>query len=247
MPSRLSPTALLAIIQPWGDVAEPIHRRLEQLVDAGSGQDVLLVGCGSGRSVLWWAERFDTHIEGVDPDAAAVERAETAARKVGLGQLATFQSAAPTDLPHEERVFDLVVVHMLHLHGDVGAEALKEAARVTRPMGTVAAVVPTWLRTPDPADVHSLATLGIHPHLLVEWKGYCREAGLVELAVEEAAQEAGWFAAGWLGLLVRAWRAAGWAGIYLLLSREFRAFRSLSLRRGLGLSVVKGTRWPHDS
>lgn len=246
MPPSLSPTALVAILQPWSDVAEPIHRRLAQLADAGAGQDVLWVGCGGGRSVLWWAGRFRTHVEGVDPDHAAIEAAERTTRAAGLAGLATFQTAAPTNLPHEARVFDVIVVDLLHLLGPQGAAILGEAARVARPMSTLMALVLSWVGTPQPAEAQLIAALGLDPHLLVEWKSFCRDAGIVELTVEDAALDGGWIAPGWPGLLVRGWRAARWAGVRAVVSREFRALRHLALRRVVNLSIIKGTRWPHE-
>lgn len=247
MPSRLSPTVLLAILQPWAEVAEPIHRRLAQLADAASepARDVLWIGSGSGRSVLWWAGRYQTHIEGVDPDPSATDTAEQAARAADIAQLATFQTADATDLPHQEQVFDIVVVHMLQLLAPEGAAVIAEAARVARPMSTVLAIVPSWLSTPPAEDACTIERLGVRPHLLVEWKSFCRDANIVELTVEDAATDGGWIAAGWPALIARGWRAAGWAGMRLVLSHEFRTIRALALGRVLGLSIIKGTRWPH--
>jgi SAM-dependent methyltransferase len=234
MPLRLSPTSLFAVLQPWGEVNEPIHRRVAQLADAAAGQEALCVGCGAGAAVLWWARKYQTRIEGVDPDANAIDIAERIARESGLAGLASFQTAPAADLPHEAQVFDITLVEMLHLLGTDGGAVLREAARVARPMSTVIALVPFWLGTPDAKDVQTLASFGLVPHVLVEWKGRFRDAGVVELSVEDAAKDAGWISGGWLGLLIRAWRAARWNGV-----------RALALRRVLGLSIIKGTRWPH--
>jgi len=114
MPRRLAATTLLSVLQPWSEIEEPIHRRVAQLADAHHGSETLWVGCGAGRSVLWWAKRFETVTEGIDPDPDAIEVAERRAREAGLSKLATFQVANPTDLPHEGQVFDTVVVHILH-------------------------------------------------------------------------------------------------------------------------------------
>ncbi len=245
MPPGLSPTALLAILQPWADVAEPIHRRLAQLADAERGQEVLWIGCGSGRSVLWWARRFQTHIEGVDPDHAAIDTAERAARDAALARLARFQAASATDLPHEEEVFDLTVVDMFALLGAQGDQVLREAGRVARPMSTVLALVPAWFSTPEREDAALLQSIGLRPQLLVEWKSFFRDAGMVELSVEDAASDGGWIASGWIGLVVRGWRAARWSGVRAVFGKEVQVLRTLASRRVLGLSIVKGTRWPH--
>jgi len=242
----LSPARLMAVLQPWADVAEPIHRRLAHLVDAEAGQEVLWVGCGAGRSVLWWAKRYETHVQGIDSDPEAIESAERSSRAAGLGSLATFQTADPGDLPHEDKMFDVTIANLLCLCDIDGEKVVAELGRVARPMSTVAAVVPTWLSTPKPAEAKLLESTGLAPHLLMEWKGYLRSAGIVELAVEDAALDGKWIADGWIGLLVRGWRAARWAGVRTVMSRQFSTLRKLARRRVLGLSIVKGTRWPHS-
>lgn len=245
MPLRLSPTTLLAILQPWSEVEEPIHRRLAQLADATTGRETLWIGCGSGRSVLWWSQRFQTLTEGVDPDPVAIEAAETAAREAGLANLATFQVTDATNLPHEDQVFDTTIVHMLHLPDSDGAKVLREAGRVARPMGVVVALVPSWLQTPSGPEGRAIASLGVSPRLPVEWKGLLREAGIVELSVEEAAADGAWVVQGFFALVARGWRAKGWTGLRAVLSHEVRALRRLARKRVLGLSIIKGTRWPH--
>ncbi len=246
MPRRLAATTLLSVLQPWSEIEEPIHRRVAQLADAHHGSEALWVGCGAGRSVLWWAKRFETVTAGIDPDPNAIEEAERRARDAGLSKLATFQVADPTNLPHEDRVFDTVVVHLLHLPGSDGKQVLKEVGRVTRPMGTVIALVPSWSQTPEDKDAATLSALGVLPSLAVEWKSYCRDAGLVELSVEAVANEGGWLGCGRVRLLVRGWRAAGWLGIRTVLGREVRTLCRLARSRVVGFSIVKGTRWPHD-
>lgn len=247
MPLRVSATTLLSILQPWSEVEEPIHRRLAQLADAEAGREALWIGCGSGRSVLWWSERFQTHTEGVDPDPKAIETAERAARQADLQSLATFQVADPTNLPHEDQVFDTTIVHMLHLPGTVGEQVIKEAGRVTRPMGTVMALVPSWLQTPVDDEIRVIEVVGLNPRLPVEWKGIFREASVVELSVEEAAPDGAWLAHGPLALAVRGWRAAGWTGIRTVQGNEVQALRRMVRARVLGLSIIKGARWQGDA
>ena len=239
-----SPAALLGVLQPWSEVAEPIHKRLARLVDVDPTHEVLWIGAGSGRSVLWWATRFNTRIIGLDPDADAADRADRAARVAGLP--ASFQSAPTTDLPFESQVFDVVVVDVLSLLGTDATVVLNEAGRVARPMATVVAIVPSWAGEPNSEDEGAVTRLGIDPRLIVEWKAAFRDAGAVELTVEDAASDGGWMAYGWFGVLLRGWRGSRWKGMRLVLSREFRVLRALAAQRVLGLSIIKGTRWPHE-
>ena len=90
--------------------------------------------CGSavGRDVpcSGGCKKFGSITQGLDPDPKAVESAEARVRATDLAKLVTFQVADPSNLPHEDHVFDSVVVHTLYMR-DVDLEAvLKEAVRV---------------------------------------------------------------------------------------------------------------------
>lgn len=243
---RLSPSELLTILQPWAEVAAPIHDRLARFADVPPESETLWVGCGAGRSVLWWAARFPAHVVGVDPDGVAIEAAEATSRTAGLDARVNFQTAAADDLPHETDVFDLTIVNVLQLRSADGRVVFTQVARVARPGSVVVALVPTWLRTPSEDEARRVRALGIHPRLLMEWKTSLRDAGLVELAVVDAAQDGGWIADGWLGLLLRGWRVSRWRGVRAVLGRNLRTFRRLAVTRALGLSLVRGVRWPHE-
>jgi hypothetical protein len=88
--------------------------------------------------------------------------------------------------------------------------------------------------------------LGFSPYLSVEWKSFFRDAGLVELSVEEVATGGAWLVYGRLQLLLRGWRAAGWVGVRTVLGHEVRTLCRLARKRVLGFSIIKGTRWPHE-
>jgi len=245
MSFRLTPSTLLTVLQPWTDFVEPIYKRVAQMGEVGDWGETLWVGCGSGRSVLWWSQEFDLMTQGLDPDADAIESAEARLRGTDLTKNVTFQVADPSNLPHEDHVFDTVVVHMLYMRGVDGETVLREAVRVLRPMGNVVVIAPSWLQIPRKADAKLIESLGFSPRVTMEWKGHLRDAGAVELTVEEAAKDGLWFAPGLYSLVVRGWHAAGWTGSRSMLSREIWALRRLTRKRVLGLSIVKGARWPH--
>ena len=246
MSFRLTPSVLLTVLQPWTEIAEPIYKRVAQMVDGDEWGETLWVGCGSGRSVLWWAQKFKSITQGLDPDPEAVESAEARIRGTDLAKLVTFQVADTSNLPHEDHVFDSVVVHTLYMRGVDMEMVLREAVRVLRPMGNIVVIAPSWLRTPREQDVSLIESLGFSPRVTVEWKGHLRDAGAVELTVEEAAREGRWFAPRLVSLVVRGWHAAGWRGSRAMLSREILALRRLARKRVLGLSILKGARWPHN-
>ncbi len=232
----------MTALQPWKEVELPIKRRLAHLADAGPSREVLWVGCGAGRSVLWWSQRFGARCEGVDADTSAIERAERAARDAGLAKLATFQVANAVNLPHKAGVFDTVIIQMLYLPGVDGADAIREAGRVTRPGGSVIAVVPTWMEKPDDEGAEAVASLGLEPRLPVEWKGFFNAASLTNLVAEEALPNGRWMDHRFLPLVARGWHAGGWAGARAVASHDVGVVRHLAKARTLSLSIVKGTR-----
>jgi SAM-dependent methyltransferase len=242
---RVSRTTLLTVLQPWREVDEGIHRRLAHLAEPSPEQETLWIGCGAGRSPLWWAERYGGHMHGVDADARAIEQAEQAARRAQLAERVLFQTAEPASLPHEDRSFDLVVLNALYVDAEDAQAVIAEAARVVRPMRPVVAILPTWLQVPPAPDAQRIARLGLSPHQLVEWKHFFRDAGLVELAVDDAAAAGGWLVHGAPGAIRRAWRAARWHGLVAVLSEPARALRRLYRQRAVGLALVRGMRWPH--
>lgn len=244
-PPRISRATLLAALQPWREIDQAIHQRLVRFTDPREGQEVLWIGCGAGRSPLWWAERFGAHVHGIDPDAEAIARAEQGARAAGLAQRVVFQAADPASLPHEGQTFDLTILNALYVDATDAGSIVREAARVARPMTPVVAIVPTWLGTPSEPDTRQIARLGLSPYQLVEWKQVFRDAGLVELAVDDAALDGAWLVSGLTGAVARAWRASRWKGLKAVLSRPATVLRNLSRRRVLGLALVKGVRWPY--
>lgn len=245
MAAKAHRAGLLRALQPWHEVDEGIHRRILQVVDAKPEQEVLWIGSGSGRGVLWWANRLNARVHGIDPDPESIERAEATVRELGLASRVTLQVGNPEDLPHESQAFDLVIIHMLYLPGADAVKVVREAARVVRGYGVVAGVVPTWSSRPSPLDAERLGALGIHPFLLVEWKQFFREAGLVELVAEDAALDGSWISQQWPWVVMSAWRAGGWSAVRSVLSRPVFTLARLARRRILGLSILKGTRWPH--
>ena len=245
MSFRLNPSLLLTVLQPWTDVAEPIYKRVAQMVDSGDWGETLWVGCGSGRAVIWWSQKFKLMTQGLDPDPGAIESAEARVRGTDLAKNVTFQAAEPSNLPHEDCMFDTVVVNTLYLRGVDMEEVLREAVRVLRPMGSIVVIALSWLQTPREVDARLIESLGFSARVTVEWKGQLRDAGAVELTAEESVKGGIWFSPGLLSLVIRGWHAAGWTGLRSMLSREVLALRRLTRKRVLGLSIVKGARWPH--
>jgi SAM-dependent methyltransferase len=171
----------------------------------------------------------------------------------------TFEVAPLDDLPHETAVFDAVIAESAIAGAAAPERALAELVRVTKPLGPVVLLVPTWT-SEIPHDDHEalVERLGLRPFMLVQWKQMAREAGLVDLTVQD------WSEGGASGraasspepvpaltwrqkmhIAGRAWRRRGWRAARGAVRRELELLDELSRDRALGFQVISGVKWPH--
>lgn len=110
---------------------------ISEALEPLAGRRVLDVGCGPGflaKALI--ARGFE--VTGIDPDEATIEAARANAPS------ASFMAASGASLPFEQAEFDATVfLNSLH-HVPAGemADALTEAARVTRPDGVIVVIEP---------------------------------------------------------------------------------------------------------
>lgn len=251
---RLSPEAVF----PPGGMA--LYRQLAQLTEMAEGQEVLDVACGRGVTTRFLVKTYGVEGSGVDVDANLVREAEERTRTEELFGRAHFQSGPLEDLPYRDAIFDVAIGELGLAASPDPARAIRELARVTRPGGAVVLIQLTWTGNVQPEWREILVQhLGARPMLLVEWKQWLREAGVVDLVVDDWSDEPSPFrptAATPLhdlaamsnlrqtaGLLRRAVGRWGWRGVKGALLREQEVHRLLSRERVLGLSLIKGVRW----
>ena len=253
----------------WRTTAEQLYREVARITEAQSSQEVLVSGCGDGLTVEWLAARTKASITGVDADRRQIERAEARVR----GALATrtefarvsFQQSALEDLPHEDGVFDAAVGEPGIAAARDPARAVAELARVTKPMGPVVLLELTWGSELSAAERELLVErLGLRPQLLVEWKRMLRDAGVVDIQVQDwtSGEPGGASTAGaardavdavrltWaqkIQIAARAWRSfdGGWHAARAAVQRELALLRELSDERAIGFQLIKGVKWPH--
>lgn len=234
-----------------------LYRHIARLVELGPESEFLLAPSGGGAAVQYLAETTRAAAAGVDPSPELVETAGARAREAHLAGRIHYEAASPDDLPYQDEVFDVTI-------GEVGLGAMvdlsagiRELVRVTRPLGMVVLVQFTWTGAPDPARRAEVAELlGVWPHLLVECKQMLRDAGVVDLYVEDWTDTGGERHQGTTGtlqqmgtlrdraiVLWRAWRAWGWPGVRLALYSRGVIHDLVARERVLALSVIKGIRW----
>jgi SAM-dependent methyltransferase len=218
------------------------------------------VACGRGLTTAFLAATYHVDGVGIDFDPALIEEADSRARSLGLEDQLRFQTSDPEDLPFQDEMFDVAI-------GELGlgavadpAIAIRELARVTRPLGAVVLVQLVWAGNVEESRRELLVEhLGARPLLLVEWKQLMRDAGCVDLHVEDWSDFPSPFRPAVTGpfhdfsaiftfrerlaILRRAVRRWGWRGVRGAIVREQEIHQLLSRQRVLGLSLIIGRKW----
>ena len=243
----------------WRATGEDLYREVAELTEARGGMELLVVGTGDGITAEWIAARTGAVVTGVDPDPARVAKAEERRRRANLGGTVVFEVSPFEDLPHETAVFDAAIAEASVAGAGDPARAFRELVRVTRPLGRVVALLPTWTSEIENADREDLVQrLGLRPRLLVEWKQMLRAAGLVDLVVQDWSDggpsasahtpRTAMPALTWrqkAQITGRAWRRRGWSAARGAVRREMDLLDDLSRARSLGFQLVMGVKWPH--
>lgn len=256
-----------SVLGRWEDSAAALYREVAELLEAGPGQEILVSGCGEGITAEWIAARTRAAVTGVDPDAARIERATARSLMLPMPLPLSYVQAPLDDLPHETAVFDAGVGEPVLAAAADPARAVAELARVVKPMGTVILLELTW-NAEIPAGSRDMLVerLGLRPQQLVQWKRMMREAGLVDIQIQDwtaqesvrplspagarthPAREDGVPGLTWrhkMHIVGRAWRRWGWREARGAVAREEGLLRELAREGVLGFRLLKGVKWPH--
>lgn len=239
---------------------EELYRQIARAVELDSNCIVLDAACGRGLSTEFLANNYGVEAHGLDPDPLLIEEAEARARGSPRGELLHYQAASLDDLPYKDGVFDVAIGEVALAATVSPAAAVHELARVTRPRGAVVLIQLTWTGHVEENRREVLVEhLGAHPLLLVEWKQHLRDAGVVDLHVEDWSDSPSPFRPSIrrpfhdiaeifslrqkLSILRRALKRWGWKGLRGAVLREQEIHSILTRQRLLGLTLIRGTKW----
>ena len=171
------------VIHPGGRRAT---EELLALAALAPGQQVLDIGCGVATTAIEMATRFGVTVTAADISPDMRDRAIANARRAGVADRLSVESADICALPYESGRFDRVVAEAVTMFVDRDL-AIAELVRVCRPAGLVLATEFHWRRPPTPEARH--AFLGeVCPGMLFDtvedWLARYRSAGLVDLQVK---------------------------------------------------------------
>jgi ubiquinone/menaquinone biosynthesis C-methylase UbiE len=140
--NRLRYTLLAPVYDLFTGIADfQVQRqRSLQLLDAKAGERVLIVGCGTGADLPYFAAGVE--VTAVDLTPAMVDRTRTRAAELGREVDARVMDAQALAIP--DASFDAVVLHLILAVVPEPVAAIREAARVLRPGGR-AVVFDKWV------------------------------------------------------------------------------------------------------
>lgn len=158
-------------------------------MDIDSAADVLDMGCGTGLAARTIARRpgFSGRVLGIDLSPFLVAAADRLARDEGVADRAEFRTGDSHGLDAADESFDAVVAHTLLSHLEDPLSALREAARVLRPGGTLGVFDGDYASMtfdhPDPVkgkayDEALTAAIVANPRVMRQLPRLLHEAGL---------------------------------------------------------------------
>jgi demethylmenaquinone methyltransferase/2-methoxy-6-polyprenyl-1,4-benzoquinol methylase len=107
-------------------------------IEAGPGDTVLDVACGTGAVALELARRHGCRVVGIDQSPEMLAEAQRRVEAAGLGGRVELREGRAEDLPFDDEAFDGLTFTYLLRYVDDPAAAMRELARVVRPGGKIA-------------------------------------------------------------------------------------------------------------
>lgn len=167
---------------------------LARLCRIDNNSKVLMVGCGSGFTAFYLAKKFGCSVVGVDIAEVSIEEAKERAKKEDLEDKVEFQIGDAYDLPFEDCTFDTVITEFVSQFLDQD-KAFREFVRVLKPGGCVGINEMFKERDipPQAAEeiikieqiINDLTQLPFKLHSPEDWKKWLKNAGLVDVQVQE--------------------------------------------------------------
>jgi SAM-dependent methyltransferase len=148
---------------------------------------VLEVGCGTGATARYLAQKLGCRVLGVDVRPSMVERARERAARARVEERVEFRVADATDLTFEDATFDVVLAESVTTFIEDKAAAIGQYARVLKPGGCLGLNEEIWHQTPVPSEIveYTALTWDVQSEIptLESWVELLKGSGLaVELA-----------------------------------------------------------------
>ncbi|MFH1929128.1 MAG: methyltransferase domain-containing protein [Chloroflexota bacterium] len=156
-------------------------QRLVESCCIAPGQVVLDIGCGTGYTASYLAQKYQARVVAIDISPRSVEEARKRVFKEGISHQVTILQADAHHLPFSANAFDTIVVESVLAFCDA-AQVFLEMQRVLR-AGGVLGVNELTLLKPPPEELITLLTgaLSIQSFQEREWRSIFKSGGFVEV------------------------------------------------------------------
>jgi ubiquinone/menaquinone biosynthesis C-methylase UbiE len=129
-----------------------VTEQLARMCHVDQDSYVLEVGCGTGFTACFLAEKFGCRVMGIDLSPGMVEWSQKRAVRKGLQQRCQFRVADAQQLPFEDATFDAMLCESVTAFVPDKHKALSEYRRVVKPGGYVGLNEGTWVKGSPPED-----------------------------------------------------------------------------------------------
>lgn len=150
--------------------------------DFNKDKKVLEVACNMGTTAIGIAQQFGCHIEGVDLDENALQKAEKNIADAGLQDKIHVQRANAMKLPFEDETFDIIIneAMLTMLPVEAKRKAITEYFRVLKPNGLLLThdVMLTSDNHPEVIEeLRSAINITVTPLTQTNWQKLFHEVG----------------------------------------------------------------------
>lgn len=153
-----------------------------------TGSRVLEIGCGSGHTACYIAQRFHCQVTAVDLSEDMIRAARRRVQEAELQTQVRCEIADICLLPFSEASFDYVIIQAVLMFVDK-TRALSEIRRVLKPGGRLGAIEFSW-HQPPPDEVRNktqkiCGCSVLEFHTRDEWSGWLQRLNYRQIQAEE--------------------------------------------------------------
>ncbi len=172
----------IEILHPGG---YQLTQRTAEITNMKKGHHVLDVSSGRGTQSIFYAEKYNVSVTGLDISEDMISTARQRAAEKGLSETVKFVLGDSQKLPFEDNTFDIVINECAVGIPDDSQKVLNEMVRVLKKGGAIAIHESTW-RKPlaKTKKVELSERYGTTPLEFNEWKNMLIRAGAKNIESE---------------------------------------------------------------